>query len=132
MGEHANVALVRKGYAAFDTGDFETIRDLFDDNIVWHVQGNSSFSGDYKGKDEVFGFFSEVVQFTSGTLKNQIHDVLANDEHATALVNFSATRDDGKSLNQNEVHVFHLSNGKVTEWWSYGEDLAAADAFFTK
>jgi hypothetical protein len=29
------------------------------------------------------------------------------------------------------VHVFHVSGGKVTEFWPFGQDTAAADEFWS-
>lgn len=131
MGEHSNVARLREGYGAFDNGDFDTVRAFIAPDAVWHVPGSNPLSGDYKGHDEIFGLFSQLVQKTGGTLKSEIHDVLANDEHGTVLVRFSAQREDGRRLDQHEVHVVHLKDGQVVEWWSFEEDVAAADAFFS-
>jgi ketosteroid isomerase-like protein len=33
---HPNEELVRKGYDAFNRGDMDTLRELFDPEIVWH------------------------------------------------------------------------------------------------
>lgn len=131
MGEHANVARLREGYAAFDNADFDTVRGFIAEDAVWHVPGDNPLSGDYKGQDEIFTMFSNFVQLTNGTAKNEIHDVLANDEHGTILVRFTAQREDGRTLDMNEVHVVHLRDGQLTEWWSFEEDLARANAFFS-
>ena len=53
---HPNEDLVRRGFTAFGTGDIATLGELFADNIVWHVGGRSPITGDYKGKEQVFGF----------------------------------------------------------------------------
>ncbi len=126
---HPNEDLVRKGYKAFSEGDLETIDTLFADDIVWHVPGKSSISGDYKGKEEVFGFFGKVTQETGGTFKIDLHDVLANDEHAVVLTKSSAEKD-GKSLEGNGVAVYHVTDGKVTEAWQLSEDQYALDEFW--
>ena len=39
--EHPNAALFRRGYAAFNAGDMDTIRELFDENITWHNGGRT-------------------------------------------------------------------------------------------
>ena len=69
------------------------------------------------------------MQETGGTFKNEIHDMLANDDHGVALVNFSATRGD-KSLDGSIVHIFHMRDGKMTEFWSISQDQAQFDAFW--
>lgn len=122
MAEHPNEALIRKGYEAFADGDLETLRELFADDILWHVGGNARISGDYKGQEEVF-------ELTGGTMKLEEHDVLANDDDVVALVRGTAERD-AKTFDQNEVHVMHVADGEVTEFWGFEEDQAAAAEFW--
>ena len=126
---HPNEDLMRKGYKAFSEGDLETISTLFADDIVWHIPGKSSISGDYKGKEQVFEFFGKVTQETGGTFKIDIHEVLANDEHAVVLSTNSAQKD-GKSIEGNGVAVYHLEGGKVTEAWQLSEDQYSLDEFW--
>lgn len=96
---------------------------------MWHVGGRNPLSGDYRGRDEVFGFFAKVAEHTGGTFKLDIHDVLANDTHGVALVKATGQRE-GKTLDDNQVNVFHIEDGKVTEFWGHPGDAYAADEFF--
>src|SRR5437867_4389749 len=111
---HPNVDLLNKGYDAFDKGDLDTVRALFAEDIVFHVPGRSKLSGDYRGHDEVFGFFGELIQLTGGTFKIERHAVLADDEHGTVLQTTTAERD-GKTLSVHSVDVQHIKDGKITE-----------------
>jgi ketosteroid isomerase-like protein len=130
MADHPNVEVLRKGYAAYSSGDMETINDLFADDIVWHVAGRSQLAGDYNGKDEVFGFFAKLIELSGGTSRLEVHDVLANDEHGAVLVTGTATRD-GTEFSGQDVHTFHLRDGKVTEFWDSPLDQYAADEFWS-
>ncbi len=129
MAEHPNLERARKGYEAFGKGDMETVSELMDDGIVWHVSGDNPLSGDYEGKDAIMGYFGRLMQETGGTFKNDVHDMLANDEHGVALVNVSATRSD-KSIEMPSVQVFHMTDGKMTEFWAFSQDTAAFDDFW--
>ena len=129
MADHPNLEQARKGYEAFGNGDLETVDELMDDDIVWHVSGHSPMSGDYEGKEAVMGYFGRLMQETGGTFKNDIHDMLANDEHGVALVNVTASRG-GKSIDQPSVNVFHMKDGKMTEFWAFTEDPTEWDAFW--
>lgn len=127
---HPNEALLRKGYEAFSKGDLDTVRTIFADDIVWHVGGRSPLAGNYKGIDEVFGFFGKTIELSGGTLKLEIHDILANDEHAVALVSSRAERG-GKRLADNGAHIFHVKDGKVIEFWAHPQDAYADDEFWS-
>ena len=131
MADHPNVARLKKGYEAFASADMETLSDLFADDIVWHVPGSSPISGDYKGQEEVFGFFMRIGQETGGTFGFDMHDMLSNDDHAVVLADVHAERN-GKTMNQKNVHIFHINDaGKVTEFWGMAEDSAATDDFWS-
>jgi ketosteroid isomerase-like protein len=130
MAEHPNVERLRKGYAAYSSGDMETITELFDENLLWHVAGRSQLAGDYKGRDQVFGFFGKLMELSDGTSKIEVHDILANDEHGVAIVTGTATRN-GKSLSGQDVHTFHLRDGKVVEFWDSPLDQYEADEFWS-
>jgi ketosteroid isomerase-like protein len=66
---HPNEDLVRRGFAAFGTGDIAALRELLADDTVWHVGGRSPLTGDYKGKDEVLGFFAQLAERAGGTFR---------------------------------------------------------------
>ena len=127
---HPNEDLVRRGFAAFGTGDIATLGELFADDVVWHVGGRSPITGDYKGKEQVFGFFAQLAERAGGTFRLDIHDVLANDEHVVALVKATGERQ-GKTLNNNASQVFHVQGGNVTEVWFHPDDQYATDDFWS-
>jgi ketosteroid isomerase-like protein len=127
---HPNETLLRNGYEAFEKGDLDTLRGLFTEDIVWHSPGKGLLAGEYQGIDKVFGLFAKVVELSGGTYRNDLHDVLANDEHAVALITAHAERQ-GKKLDSLQSHVFHVSDGKVTEVWLEAVDLYANDEFWS-
>ena len=126
MAEHPNVTRMKDGYAAFAKGDFAILDDLFADDVVWHVGGRNQLTKDYRGRDEVYGFFGRLLELTGGSFHIDLHTVFADDEHGVALVATSASRG-GKSVRINEAHVFHLRDGKVTEFWDASTDEYALD-----
>jgi ketosteroid isomerase-like protein len=130
MADHPNAELVRRGLRAFADQDMRAVGELFADDIVWHVPGDSPLSGDYKGKEEVFGFFAKLGELSGGSFRLDVHDVIGNDEHVVALVTASGSRPDGRSLEMRLAQTFHIRNGKVVEFWGLAEDQAAGDAFW--
>jgi len=135
MADHPNAEFVRTGFNAFIAGDMEWLNEHFDDTILWHNPGNNQFAGDYRGRDEVFAHFAKLVAFA--TPEFDIHDVVANDDHAVALATITTTKTDGSgdSFTNKFVQVFHVSSGdepRVLEAWIMNEDQAGVDAFVGK
>jgi uncharacterized protein len=126
---HPNETLVRNGYEAFAKGDMQTVNELFSDDIVWHVPGRGQLAGDYKGKDQVFDFFTKLINESGGTFQQEVHDVIANDEHTIVMVTWSAERG-GNRFQDRNVHVLHVLGEKVTEFWGYAEDQYGEDQFW--
>jgi ketosteroid isomerase-like protein len=126
---HANEDLVRRGYAAFQSGDMATLNELLAEDVVWHAPGHNQLSGDFRGRDAVLATFQKTFELTGGSFKLAIHDVLANDAHVVVLVTANAQRE-GKTLEDNSVQVFEISDGKVAEQWLYPGDAYATDEFW--
>ena len=126
---HPDEELVRRGYDAFSSGDLQTLRELFDPDVVWHTSGRSQLAGDHRGVDAVLGFFGRTMELTSGTFRVELHDVVANDEHVVGLHAVTAERE-GKTLRDRNVLVFHVRDGRTSEVWQFWTDQYAADAFF--
>ena len=108
----------------------QKVSDFFADDVVWHIGGRGPLAGDYRGKDEVLGFLAKTLEMTGGTFTLEIHDVLANDEHAVALVVARGERE-GKTLEDRQAHVLHIKDGKVTEYWGHPGDQYAIDEFLS-
>ena len=130
MADHPNATLLKDGYAAFEKGDMAALNELFAPDVVWHLGGNNQLSGTHKGRDAVFAAFAKSVTLSGGTFKVELHDVVANDEHAVALTRATASRE-GRSIDVGDVDVYHIKGGKVTEMWSFTADQAATDAFWS-
>jgi ketosteroid isomerase-like protein len=130
MAEHPNVALVRRAMHAMNEMDMSradeemAVVDAFmADDIVWHEIGRAE---PRRGKDELRATMSE---FSDATIHYELHDVVANDEHAIALGTATATRN-GKTLEYRTTEIFHMRDGRATERWAFSDDTAAIVEFF--
>ena len=123
-----NAALIRRGYEAFNSGDMATLQEIIAEDAVWHAAGRSRLSGQKRGRDAILGFFGQIAEISGGTFRAELHDVIANDEHAVGLHTGTGQRD-GQSLRIRTAIVFHLRGGKISEAWEHAEDTQALDEF---
>jgi len=126
----ANASRVRAGYDAFNQADIPVLLDLFDESIVWHFPGSSRLAGDHKGRDATLGVLGAYGEAAGGTLKANVIDVMASDDHVAGIANDTASYK-GKTLDVRSTVVFSMRGGKVTEAWHYIDDLASLDAFLS-
>ena len=131
MAEHPNVAFVRRAMQAMNEMDMSkaeeemAVVDAFmADDIVWHEIGRAE---PRRGKDELRASMSE---FSDTTIKYDLHDVVANDDHAVALGTATATRN-GRTLEYRTAEIFHIRDGRATERWAFSDDTAEIIAFFS-
>jgi ketosteroid isomerase-like protein len=127
--EHPNVTLVREGFEAFQKGDMGWMDRHLADDVVWHVGGNSKWSGAYRGREQVLEFFARQAQAMAGPPSTDIHDILGDDDHVVVLGTASATAPDGASVEWRYVQIFHIRDGKAAEVWGMAENDAAVDPF---
>jgi len=127
---HPDEELLRTGYEAFGQGDLETVKEVFAEDIVFHVPGRGLISGEYRGPDAVFGFFAKGQELSGGTLRIELHDVAATDEHAIALQINRAERN-GKTLEARVVAVYHVRDGRATEAWFLTDSQDENDEFWS-
>lgn len=56
--------------------------------------------------------------------------MLADDDHAVGLLQFSAQRGD-KTLHERAAHIVHVTEGKLADVWIFFEDQRVVDEFFS-
>ena len=126
MAGHPNAAKLRAASEALEqNGDMTSQMDMLDDNIVWHEIGSVE---PIRGKQALGERFSNMPQ--GGGIKIETHDVVANDEHAIALVTATATMGD-QSLTYRTAEIYHMRDGKITERWAFSDDTDRINRFFS-
>lgn len=125
-----NAEVVRRGYAAFNTADIETLTELISENAAWHTPGRSPIAGSYEGRDAVFGQFGRYGGETNGTFEATLRSVVANDDGTVVGIHRNTGERNGKRLDVDCCIVFHLEDGQVVSGREHFFDLYAWDAFW--
>lgn len=127
---HPHEDLIRRLYEARAGKDRAAVRALLTDDIRWHDPYPAPFGGDFEGAEAVMEFLFGTLETEMADSGLELHDVVANERHAIALVNWWAVLG-GRRIDGREIGVYHLSGGKVTEVWFTTDDKQASDAFFS-
>ena len=131
MSVHPNEQLVRdfhdtqRRMYAGECGP-EALTRMLADDIVWHVPGRNAIAGDYRGHDEVLGYFAKRRDHADASLRITVHRVLADDEFVLQLAGGSA-RVGGRTREWETVGVFRVGDGKLAECWLVPFDQNAFD-----
>ena len=89
-------------------------------NVVWTV-GSITFG---------LAIIAAISAYSAReTFRIHLHDVVANDGHAVALVEWSARRD-ARAMEGQEIAVYHVRDGVVQEVWFTANNPGSVDDFF--
>jgi ketosteroid isomerase-like protein len=111
--QEQNIQLVKDGYQAFASGDFDTVMSLCDDEIEWVQPGDSAVSGTYHGKEELTEFLRQLAEKTTSITPLRF---LADGD---TVVVFSEATVAGET--SQDVESFTLRDGKAVRAQTYGD-----------
>jgi ketosteroid isomerase-like protein len=131
MGASENVAVMQRAYDAFNTGDIDTLTELFDESAVWHLPGRSSFANDYQGREATLAYFGQLAEETGGTFRAELQHLTADDEGRVVGIQRSTGDRNGKHLDVGDSIVFELKDGRITDGREHFHDLYAWDEFWS-
>ena len=124
MADHPNAAKLRAAAEEMErSGDMMSQIELLDDDIVWHEIGSDQ---PIRGKLALAERFSGMPE--GAGIKVDTHDIVANDEHAIALVTATATMGD-QELVYRTAEIYHMRDGKITERWAFSDDTDRINKF---
>jgi uncharacterized protein len=127
---HSNGEIIKQAYDAFGRGDMSTVFGILDKGIKWHVPGQSPLSGDYRGHDEVMGFFKKCMDLSQGTLRIDLRDIAATESSIFVLCTVSANRA-GQRAEFLEVHLWRMVNGHPVEFREFQGDEYNENKFWS-
>ena len=112
---HPNEAQLRETYEAVGDGNLDVLLDALADDIVWEDSSLGPLAGRYHGKEAVGAFFGKMFEVYRGTLRLDVLDVVANDDHGVVL-----TRERGQTaggpVSWTGTHIWTFRDGRCTEF----------------
>jgi ketosteroid isomerase-like protein len=116
MTQQANLTLMKRAVDAFVKGDMAALSTMFAPDVVWHVPGRHMLAKDYRGRDEVFGFFGRLMEETGGSFRLEPIEALAGESGGIYVDRVRAERK-GRSLDILLLLRVTISDGRITEGW---------------
>lgn len=128
MSENDNIALVQKLYAAFSTGDIQTILSNAEPDAEWinHGQATVPYMGNFSGR---LPAFFQAIGETTTEAQVFADKFIAQGDTVVALSRYTAkVRSNGARIDTPLAHIFTIRSGKVTSWIGFGDSAAVAAA----
>jgi ketosteroid isomerase-like protein len=131
MTAEENVAIMQRAYDAFNRADLDTLVEIFDENMVWHLPGRSSMAKDYESRDATLAYFGQLGEQTDGTFRASLERLVGDDEDRVVGIQNSTADRNGKHLDVHNCIEFTLKDGRVVDGREHFEDLYAWDEFWS-
>lgn len=131
MNEERNKDVVRQAYQAFKTGDMETLLGIFSEDIEWRTPDikNAPFYGNFKGREKCADFFRKLDEAEEFE-KFEPGDFLAEGDRVVVLGAAKAhVRETNRKYETDWIHIFTLSDGKITKFIEFMDTAAANSAY---
>ncbi|WP_314614555.1 nuclear transport factor 2 family protein [Streptomyces stackebrandtii] len=130
MAEHPDAAVIRKGYAAFKTGDMETMRSLMTSDCTHHSPGSSRMSGHFKGADNVLAHYGQLMELTGGTFRVEEKGIYPDGRgHVISTHRWHGDLGD-RGIEMDGALFFTIVGGKITDIDECVADIDQSDAFW--
>ena len=130
---HPNAERIRELNRLLAAGDVDGAMTFFgamcDENVVTHVPGRGALAGDYQGLNGFLDIQNKVMELTHGTFSQDLHAVLADDEHSCELYE---RRGELKGVvhHWKAVDVSNWRDGKIVEQWLVSLDPYQLEEIF--
>jgi ketosteroid isomerase-like protein len=127
--EHPNATRMRAVVEAVASGDLPGALQHFPDDVVWFTPTGGGAEGVYRGRDGLQRFFGRLAERSNGTMRPEVDDVLASDDHVVIFLRISARRN-GDELNATVAHFATAEAKGFARNWFLPDDVAAWNRFF--
>lgn len=111
---HPNEARLRELYDRFAHGDLGGFLEGCSDDVLFAVPGYATVSGTYT-RDEFIPWIQATIARTDGTFREDVLDVVANDEHGVLLLLHLFDRA-GQHYEYQTAHRVAFRDGKIARW----------------
>ena len=135
MTRQRNIELCQRYFNAMAAGDWQTVEDMYHDEIVIHMAGSTPASGRLEGKAAV----------TDDLIARQVHAALdvtkmrfaqrwkimcADDERVVAIMEGGGPTLSGDVYDQVYCEIFRFRDGRIIEMHAFFDTALAERALF--
>jgi ketosteroid isomerase-like protein len=123
-----NVEIVRRYLGSSPVDDPEAVVEWLDPNVEWWDRGDEPSPAIHRGRDAVRAYLTELDSFIADLLVEPTEFIDAGEYIVVPLHLSGRGRESGAPFAADEVHLFKLRDGAITEIREFGTKQEALDA----
>ena len=119
--------LLQRGLQALAASDWDALRSLCHDQIVWRVPGRSPLAGEVTGPDAVIGRFQQMRRVTASDTPATLVALLDGGDYAAVVQRNHITGGDQSAQPLTAVTLARATEGRLVELQYLVSDQYAVD-----
>ncbi len=108
----------------------DSLVDVLDEGVVWHVPGASAIAGEHRGIEAVLEYFDARRRMTDSTFRVTVHGAAMIAGRVVQLAGGHGLRD-AREVTWETVGVFRVVDGRIAECWLVPFDQAVFDEIWS-
>jgi ketosteroid isomerase-like protein len=132
MSEQDNIRIIKDAYDAFKRGDIPGLLNMLTDDVEWITPGPKDImpvAGHRRGRDGVAEFFA-ALSSQENVEVFEPEEYIAQGDKVVAIIRYRGrVKATGRTAETPLVHVFDLTNGKVSRFREFCDTAAILPAF---
>lgn len=127
MSENSDA--LKRGYDAFNSGDIDTVREIFADDITWEGPNTEGvpMSGKNEGKDAVLQALGSIAE-NFERFDVSPDEMIEQGETIVVLSHLDAKTKSGNELKLPGAEIWRMSDGKAQRVQSLSDTAAVKEA----
>ena len=111
----SNLSILEK----VDIRNLDACAELFSDDFIWHYYNPKlpELEGDYRGVQELEGFFEKLFQMSGGSFNVTLVDARCVGDELVVTQTCNRITYQGKTIEFDVVVVWRIVEGKIAEAW---------------
>jgi ketosteroid isomerase-like protein len=112
-------------------GPLGPVADLLDDDVVWHLAGDSPIAGEHRGWEAVLRFFAVGRGLAQGTMRVRPEEVVAASRDVVIQFVGGTMSLAGEVVSWKAVGFYRIERGRIRAAWLVPLDLELFDQAWT-
>ena len=130
MAEHPDGAVIRRGYAAFSTGDVATLSEIIAPDATQYQPGSSDLAGEHKGLQAILEFYGRLAAGTDGSFRVELERLYTDGKGQVVADHRTTAQRAGRHLDTRASLTFTVVDGIARDIHGCQEDIAEWDEFW--
>jgi uncharacterized protein len=126
---HPNIELINAFFKAYATNNHAAIKQIFAEDIKWHIPGTHPLAGTKLGVNAVLEYFQ---QLNKGHFKAEPIVMGVNDNYVIDCHRNWSNLEGAENLNNMSCLLWKIENNKIIEVHNFPENQQIVDIFFSK